>query len=75
MYCSVSNKYRNSKKTEIKYIFLKILNLSVVYSKCGQEYERFRNGEAIEILRNLCLINNVQNYQKYILMPEENINQ
>ena len=75
MYCSVCNKYRNSEKTEIKYIFLKILNLSVVYSKCGQEYERFRNAEAIEILRNLCLINNVQNYQKYIFMPKENINQ
>ena len=40
MHCSVCNKYRKSKKTKIPSIFKKALNLSIVYSKCGHEYEK-----------------------------------
>ena len=38
MYCNVCNRYyKKFKKTEMSYIFKKVLNLSVVYSKCGHE--------------------------------------
>ena len=40
MYCSVSNKYRKFKKTKRSNIFKKILSLCIVYSKCGNEYEK-----------------------------------
>ena len=40
MYCNVYNKYRKSKKTKTPYLFKKTLSLSIVYSKCGHEYEK-----------------------------------
>ena len=40
MYCNLSNKYRKFKKTKVSYIFKKTLSLSIVYSKCGLEYEK-----------------------------------
>ena len=40
MYCNVCNKYRKSKKTKVSYTFKKTLSLSIVYSKCGHEYEK-----------------------------------
>ena len=39
MYCNVCNKYRKFKTTKTSYIFKKTLCLSIVYSKCGYEYE------------------------------------
>ena len=41
MYCNVCNRYRKSKKTKISYIFKNTLSLSIVYSKCGNEYEKY----------------------------------
>ena len=44
---------------------MKSLNLSVVYKKCGHEYEEiFKQEEWIEILKTLGLIINIEKYQK-----------
>ena len=41
MYCNVCNRYyKNLKKTVVTYVFKKILNLSIVYSKCGHEQRK-----------------------------------
>ena len=49
--------------------------LSITCSKCNNKDEKiFKEEESIEILKMLCLINNIEEYQK-IIMPEENINQ
>ena len=69
MYCNVYNKYRKSKKNEIKhhilyhisYIFKETLNLSIVYSKCVL---LFKEEQSIEILKILGAINNIDEYQK-----------
>ena len=71
MYCNVSNKYRKYKKTGISYIFKKTLSLSVVYSKCGHEYEKiFKEEESIEMLKVLGLINIIEEYQKIYNMSK-----
>ena len=46
----------------LKYIYLKkTLSLSIVYNKCGHEYEKnFKEKESIEILKIRDLINNIQ---------------
>ena len=51
---------------KLKYhIFLETLYLSIIYSKCGHEYEKiFEKEESIEILKILGLINNKEEYQK-----------
>ena len=41
MYCNFCNKYKKSKKTKISCNFKKTFSLSVVYSKCGHEYEKY----------------------------------
>ena len=65
MYCSVSNKYRTFNKAKISHIFKKTLSLSIVYSKCGNQYEKiFKEEESIETLKILGLINNIEEYQK-----------
>ena len=47
------------------YIFKKTLNLSIGYSNFGHEYKKiFEEGQLIEILKILGLINNVEEYQK-----------
>ena len=47
------------------YIFKKALNLSIVSSKCGHEYQKiFKGEELIEILKNLGSITNIEEYQK-----------
>ena len=40
MYYNVWNKYRKFKQAKISYIFKETLNLFIVYSKCGHEYEK-----------------------------------
>ena len=66
MYCNECNKYRKYKKSKISYIFKKTLSLSIAH-KCGHEYKRiFKEEESIEILKILGLINNIEEYQKYI---------
>ena len=63
MYCNDCNKYRKSKKLK-NYIFKKkTLSLSIVYSKCGHEYEKiFKEKESIEILKIFGLINNIEEH-------------
>ena len=39
--CNVYDKYRKSKKTKTPYIFKNILDLSIVYSRCGHEYIKY----------------------------------
>ena len=55
----------NYKNPKILGILEKTLNLSVVYSMCNQEYETiFKEEESIEILKVLCLTNNMKEHQK-----------
>ena len=66
----------NFKPPKISYVFKNTLSLSIVYSKCGHEYEKiFKEEKSIEILKIPGLITNIQEYQKYIIRYEENINQ
>ena len=68
MYCNDCNKYRKSKKTKMSYIFYKtyfLKSLSIVYSKCGHEYEKiFKEKESTEILKIFGLIHHIEEYQK-----------
>ena len=43
IYCNVCNKYKKSKKIKISYIVYHIF--SIVYSKCGHEYEKISKEE------------------------------
>ena len=53
----------NYKNPKILGILEKTLNLSVVYSMCNQEYETiFKEEESIEILKVLCLTNNMKEH-------------
>ena len=49
MYCNVCNKYRNCKKNQNIFFLKKALSLSIVYSKCGHEYEKTFKGEEYNI--------------------------
>ena len=51
---------------------LKKLKYHLFFKK---EESIFKDEESIEILKVLGLINNKEEYQKYIIIPEENINQ
>ena len=43
------------------------ISLSIIYSICCHGYERiFKEAESIKILKILSLINNIEEYQKYI---------
>ena len=54
----------------------KTLSLSIVCSSCGYECGRIFKGEAsTEILKIIGLINNIEDYQKYVIMSEENVSQ
>ena len=62
MYCNVCNKYRKSKKKLRNRILKKnTLTFSIVYSKCGHEYEKiFKEEESIKVLKNIGSINNME---------------
>ena len=63
--CNVCNKYRKSKRPKVSHIFKKPLDLPIVYSKCGHEYKKiFNKKESIEILKNLGLNTNTEEYRK-----------
>ena len=63
MSCNVCNKYRKSKKTKISYGFKKTLSLSIVYSKCGHEYETlFKEEEPIEKWKILDVYDKIYNH-------------
>ena len=78
MYCNVCNKYIKFKKKKKKksYIFKKTFSLSIAYKKCGHEYKNiFKEKESIKMWKIHGLTNNIKGYQKYIIIPEENMNQ
>ena len=55
----------NYKNPKISGILEKTLSLSVIYSMCNQEYEKiFKEEKSIEILKILCLTNNIKEHQK-----------
>ena len=58
----------------LKYHIAKTLLLSSICNKCGKKKKKiFMEEESIEILKILCLITNIEEYQKIIIMSEENI--
>ena len=64
LYCVICSKYRKSEKPKISYLLEKTLVLSIICSKCENEYEKtFKEEESIEILTNLGLINNIEKYR------------
>ena len=75
MYFNVCNKYRKFKKYKMFYISLKRLSPSIVYSKCDHEYKKIFREESTEILIILALVIIQKSIRKYIIMPEENMNQ
>ena len=54
LYCIISSKYRKFEKPKISYVLEKTLVLSIISSKCKNEYEKlFKEEESIEILKIL----------------------
>ena len=46
-------------------ILKKTLSLSIVYSKCGHEYEKiFKEEESIEVLKIFVSINNIEEHNR-----------
>ena len=63
--CSnICNKYRKFKSPKILHILKKKFDLSIVYSKCGQECKKIFKEKPNEILKILGLITNIDQYQK-----------
>ena len=59
-YCSICSKYKKFEKPKISNILEKTLVLSIICSKCQNEDEKmFKEEESIEILKILCLIDNI----------------
>ena len=57
IYCVICSKYRKLEKIKI---LEKTLVLSIICSKCKNEDEKiFKEEEAVEILKNLSLIENI----------------
>ena len=64
MFANVCNKYRKFKKTKIYYLW-ETIGLSIIYSKCGHEYEQISQEEKLtEIWKISGLINNIDESQK-----------
>ena len=60
IYCVICGKYRKFRNPKISYIFVKILLLPVISSKCENEDEKiFKLKESIEILTILGLVKNI----------------
>ena len=60
IYCVICGKYRKFQKSEISFIFVKTLVLSIIRSKCKNEDENiFKEEASIEILKILGLIENI----------------
>ena len=73
----VINIENSKKKKKKKIIYLKkTFSLSIAYKKCGHEYKNiFKEKESIKMWKIHGLTSNVKGYQKYIIIPEENMNQ
>ena len=56
------------------YIFEKLLVFFIIFSKGGSSDEKiFKEEQSIEILKTICSINDIEEYQKII--AEENVTQ
>ena len=67
LYCVICGKYRKFEKPKISYLLEKILVLPVICSKCKNEDKKiFKEEEAIEILKFLDLMNNIEEYHHKI---------
>ena len=64
LYCVICGKYRKFGKAKISYLLENTLVLSIIYSKCKNEYKKIFKEESIEILKILGLIDNIEDYQK-----------
>ena len=65
IYCSKCKNYKQFRNSNISYICYKTILLSSICNKCASESEKlFMEGELIEILKTLGLINNKKKYQK-----------
>ena len=74
MYCVVSGKQRKFKSFKMLYIFEKLLVSFIIFSKGGSSDEKiFKEEKSIEILKTICSINDIEEYQKII--AEENATQ
>ena len=59
LYCVICSKYRKFEKSKISSLLKKILVISIICCKCKNEHEKlFKEGESIEILKVLGLIEN-----------------
>ena len=59
LYCVICSKYRKFEKSKISSLLKKTLVVSIICCKCKNEYEKlFKEGESIEILKVLGLIEN-----------------
>ena len=53
IYCNVCEKYRKIKNLKYHTFLKKTLGLSIICSKCGDEYKKiFKEQESIEILKS-----------------------
>ena len=60
LYCVICGRYRKFEKPKISYLLEKTLVLSIICSKFKNEHEKlFKEGESIEILKILGLIENI----------------
>ena len=64
IYCNVYDKFRQSEKNEILFLFKKKpLSLFIVYSRWSHEYEKiFKEEESIKILKILGLTTDKKEY-------------
>ena len=61
LYCVICSKYRKSEKPKISYLLEKTLVLSIICSKCKNDYEKFfKEEKSVEILKTLGLIENIR---------------
>ena len=64
------------KNLKILCLLEKTLVLSIICSKCKNEDEKiFKEKESIKTLKILGSVNNIEEYEKHLIMTEENMNQ
>ena len=60
IYCLICSKYRKFKNPKISYIFEKVSVLSIICSKCENEYGKiFKEEQSIKILEILGLVKTI----------------
>ena len=65
----ICGKYRNLKTQKYHIFWKKTLGISVACIKCGNEYKKyFKKKNQLKFLKNLGLITNIEEYQKYVII-------